>query len=59
MDRETAARLLAGGTEAEVVEVLATQGSVPREAGTRMLVTATQALGTNAQRIDLVIELKP
>ena len=46
MDRETAARLLAGGTEAEVVEVLATQGSVPREAGTRMLVTATQALGT-------------
>jgi xanthine dehydrogenase accessory factor len=46
MDRETAARLLAAGTEAEVVEVLATQGSVPREAGTRMLVTATQALGT-------------
>jgi xanthine dehydrogenase accessory factor len=46
MNRETAVRLLAAGTEAEVVEVVATQGSVPREAGTRMLVTAGEAFGT-------------
>jgi len=46
MDHATAARLLAAGTAAEIVEVSATQGSVPREAGTRMLVTATEALGT-------------
>jgi len=41
-----AARWLAGGTPAIVVEVKATQGSAPREAGTRMLVSAGEALGT-------------
>ena len=46
MDRATAERLQAAGVPAEVVEVTATQGSVPREAGTRMLVTAREALGT-------------
>jgi xanthine dehydrogenase accessory factor len=41
-----AARWLAAGQAGVVVEVARTAGSVPREAGTRMLVSATQALGT-------------
>ena len=41
-----AERWLAAGEPAVVVEVLKTAGSVPREAGTRMLVSATQAIGT-------------
>ena len=41
-----AARWLAAGQAGVVVEVASTAGSVPREAGTRMLVSATQALGT-------------
>jgi xanthine dehydrogenase accessory factor len=44
--RDTARRWLAEGRAAMVVEVLSTQGSVPREAGTRMLVEAQAALGT-------------
>lgn len=44
--RDTAQQWLAGGRPAMVVHVLATRGSVPREAGTRMLVDAQQALGT-------------
>jgi xanthine dehydrogenase accessory factor len=44
--RDTAQQWLASGRPAMVVQVLATQGSVPREAGTRMLVDAQQALGT-------------
>lgn len=36
----------AGGRPAVVVEVLAHRGSVPREAGTRMLVAADEAIGT-------------
>jgi xanthine dehydrogenase accessory factor len=44
--RDTAQQWLAGGRPAMVVQVLATHGSVPREAGTRMLVDAQQALGT-------------
>jgi len=42
----TAAGWLAAGQAAVVVEVVKTAGSVPREAGTRMLVSATQAVGT-------------
>lgn len=42
----TAARWLATGEPAVVVEVSATKGSAPREAGTRMLVSATRAVGT-------------
>lgn len=41
-----AARWLKAGTGAVVVEVIATRGSAPREAGTRMLVTARQVRGT-------------
>jgi len=41
-----AARWLAAGVPGVVVEVAKTAGSVPREAGTRMLVSATQAVGT-------------
>lgn len=41
-----AARWLKAGTAAVVVEVMATQGSAPREAGTRMLVSARQVRGT-------------
>ena len=41
-----AERWLAAGEPAVVVEVLKTAGSVPREAGTRMLVSTTQAVGT-------------
>jgi len=42
----TAARWLAAGEAGVVVEVVQTAGSVPREAGTRMLVSATHAMGT-------------
>jgi xanthine dehydrogenase accessory factor len=42
----TAAAWLAAGQAGVVVEVARTAGSVPREAGTRMLVSATQAVGT-------------
>ena len=41
-----AAGWLAAGPAGVVVEVVKTAGSVPREAGTRMLVSATQAIGT-------------
>ncbi|HEX6708490.1 MAG TPA: xanthine dehydrogenase accessory protein XdhC [Albitalea sp.] len=44
--RREAERWLAAGEAAVVVEVSASQGSAPREAGTRMLVSSTQALGT-------------
>ena len=49
MDRETrvaAECRLRSGEPAVVVEVSESQGSAPREAGTRMLVGATQVLGT-------------
>jgi xanthine dehydrogenase accessory factor len=49
MDRETrsaAADWLARGVAGVVVEVTAAQGSAPREAGTRMLVSATGCVGT-------------
>jgi xanthine dehydrogenase accessory factor len=42
----TAARWLAAGVPGVVVEVVKTAGSVPREAGTRMLVSAAEAVGT-------------
>ena len=44
--REHAAHLLAAGDAAVRVEVTDAKGSVPREAGTRMLVTASRAIGT-------------
>ena len=44
--RDTAARWLADGTPAVLVEVTQALGSAPREAGTRMLVSATQCEGT-------------
>jgi xanthine dehydrogenase accessory factor len=44
--RDTAARWLAEGTPAVLVEVTQALGSAPREAGTRMLVGATQCEGT-------------
>lgn len=44
--KHTASAWLAQGEPAVVVEVVATQGSVPREAGTRMLVGATRTEGT-------------
>ena len=44
--KHTAREWLAQREPAVVVEVLATQGSAPREAGTRMLVSATRTLGT-------------
>ncbi|MDE2370200.1 MAG: xanthine dehydrogenase accessory protein XdhC [Burkholderiales bacterium] len=44
--RDTAARWLATGQPAVLVEITATRGSAPREAGTRMLVSAREALGT-------------
>lgn len=49
MDRDTriaAADWLAHGRAGVVVEVSAALGSAPREAGTRMLVSATQAIGS-------------
>ena len=42
----TAAGWLAAGQSGVVIEVVKTAGSVPRESGTRMLVSATQAIGT-------------
>lgn len=45
-DLATARRWLALGIPAMVVEVLAARGSVPREAGTRMLVGADAVAGT-------------
>ena len=44
--RELAARWLADRLPAVVVEVTQALGSAPREAGTRMLVSASQAIGT-------------
>lgn len=44
--RDTATRWLAAGTPAILVEVTEALGSAPREAGTRMLVGATQCAGT-------------
>ncbi|MCM5682571.1 xanthine dehydrogenase accessory protein XdhC [Schlegelella sp. S2-27] len=44
--KHAAREWLARGEPAVMVEVLATQGSAPREAGTRMLVSAAHALGT-------------
>ncbi|HEU4460679.1 MAG TPA: xanthine dehydrogenase accessory protein XdhC [Methylibium sp.] len=44
--RAEARRWLAAARPAVVVEVAATRGSVPREAGTRMLVAADAVLGT-------------
>jgi xanthine dehydrogenase accessory factor len=49
MDRHTrivAAQWLARGASAVIVEVIEAKGSVPRERGTRMLVSATQCIGT-------------
>ena len=44
--RDSAERWCAAGRPAVVVEVAGHQGSVPRETGTRMLVTADEVLGT-------------
>jgi xanthine dehydrogenase accessory factor len=44
--QSTAAHWLAAGVPAAVVEIVAAAGSTPREAGTRMLVSGTQILGT-------------
>ena len=44
--REAASRTLQLGTPAVLIEVSEARGSVPRGASTRMLVSATQALGT-------------
>jgi xanthine dehydrogenase accessory factor len=44
--RETAHRWLTEARRAIVVEVTQAKGSAPREAGTRMLVSATEAIGT-------------
>ena len=44
--RATAVRWQAAGKPAVIVEVLSTQGSVPREAGTRMLVAGDAVAGT-------------
>lgn len=44
--RDTAAAWLAAGTPAIVIEVTEALGSVPRETGTRMLVSATHCAGT-------------
>ncbi len=44
--REQARAWLAAGRPAAVVDVIDSRGSVPREAGTRMLVSATQVFGT-------------
>ena len=44
--RDTAAHWLADGTPAVLVEVSEALGSAPRQAGTRMLVGATQCAGT-------------
>ena len=44
--RDSAAQWLRSGTAAVLVEVSESLGSVPRESGTRMLVSSTQAIGT-------------
>jgi xanthine dehydrogenase accessory factor len=44
--RDTAGAWLAQGWPATLVEVTSTRGSIPREAGTRMLVSADQVAGT-------------
>ena len=44
--RDTALRWLQSARPAVVVEVIAAQGSVPREAGTRMLVSDAEVIGT-------------
>jgi len=44
--RDTARRWLDAATPAIVVEVVATQGSAPRDRGTRMLVSSADAAGT-------------
>ena len=44
--REAAQRWLIEGRNAIVVEVTQAKGSAPREAGTRMLVSSTEAIGT-------------
>ena len=44
--RDEAARWLQAGTPAVLVDVSEARGSVPRGVGTRMVVSATQALGT-------------
>jgi xanthine dehydrogenase accessory factor len=44
--RDRACRWLDGGTAAVVVEVVEARGSVPREQGTRMLVSRDEVLGT-------------
>lgn len=44
--RATAAAWLAAGRAAQLVQVLSSRGSVPREAGTRMLVAADAVAGT-------------
>ncbi len=44
--RTTAARWRAAGRAAIVIEVASTRGSVPREAGTRMLVDRHESVGT-------------
>lgn len=46
LDAATARRWQAAGTPAVVVEVLEARGSVPREAGTRMLVGLHEVVGT-------------
>jgi xanthine dehydrogenase accessory factor len=43
---EAATRWLHEGTQAVVIEVTQAQGSVPREAGTRMLVSTKETIGT-------------
>jgi xanthine dehydrogenase accessory factor len=45
-DRHTAARWLALGIRAMLVEIVEARGSVPREAGTRMLVSTDEVVGT-------------
>ncbi len=44
--KDSAAAWLAAGRPAMLVEVVAHQGSAPRETGTRMLVSAAEVLGT-------------
>ena len=46
MLKATAQAWLAAGVPAVLVEVVATRGSAPREAGTRMLVSEAEAVGT-------------
>ena len=45
-DRNTAAHWLTSGAHAMLIEVIEARGSVPREAGTRMLVSADEVVGT-------------